>query len=396
MPIEIFQFENTIYNLKISPIAFSELSLLVGASGVGKTQILQSIAALKAIANGKALHGVNWEVSFSNTAGDRYVWQGAFEKNPKDRKIPGIFDHLIREEALFEYLFESKGAPNQPLLDAPRIAFEALSINDQPIVERKGNDIVFKNSKTPKLSSDKSILNLFREEDSVANAYHIINRIVQGGEYYSKSIFMESEFDKVQRKYPTLEAIRNSYQTTPIKLALAYRNAPETFNMIKAQFKAIFPQVEEMKMEPLEKPYLPSFFQNILILRIKEKNVSDWIFQNQMSSGMYKTLMHLSELYLCAEGTVVLIDEFENSLGINCIDAVVENLINDDRGIQFIITSHHPYIINAVGMAHWKIVSRNGGVISAKDARDFNLGRSRHKAFKQLLQLDEYKEGINV
>ncbi len=110
---------------------------------------------------------------------------------------------------------------------------------------------------------------------------------------------------------------------------------------------------------------------------------------------MYKTLMQISECYFAAEGTVILIDEFENSLGVNCIN-VLSDLLSESRNLQFIITSHHPYIINKVGMEHWKIVTRKGGVVTAKDAKDFGLGKSRHEAFMQLINLDEYNEGISA
>ncbi|MDF5726138.1 MAG: ATP-binding protein, partial [Rhizonema sp. PD37] len=61
-----------------------------------------------------------------------------------------------------------------------------------------------------------------------------------------------------------------------------------------------------------------------------------------------------------------------------------------------IITSHHPYIINNIKMEHWKIVTRKGGIVTAQDAKDFNLGKSRHQAFMQLINLSDYKEGIKV
>ena len=105
--------------------------------------------------------------------------------------------------------------------------------------------------------------------------------------------------------------------------------------------------------------------------------------------------MHISELYLSTEGTVILIDEFENSLGVNCIDVVTDLLI-ENRELQFIITSHHPYIINKIGMEHWKIVTRKGGIVTAKDVKEFNLPKSRHQAFMQLMNLDAYREGIAV
>jgi AAA15 family ATPase/GTPase len=62
---------------------------------------------------------------------------------------------------------------------------------------------------------------------------------------------------------------------------------------------------------------------------------------------MFKTLMYIAEIYLSPEGAVVLIDEFENSLGSNCIDAVTD-ILTERQDLQFIITSHHPYIIKLI------------------------------------------------
>ena len=181
-----------------------------------------------------------------------------------------------------------------------------------------------------------------------------------------------------------------------LKLAIAYKNKMEIFNTVKENFINVFTQVEDIKLEPLEEGDVPFFLRNSPRLQIKEKNVSKWILQNKISSGMFKTLMQISQLFLCAENTVILIDEFENSLGINCIDTLTETLLYDNRDLQFILTSHHPYIINAIGMKYWKVVSRNGGVISTKNAEEYKLGKSRHEAFKQLIQLNDYRKGIRA
>jgi predicted ATPase len=178
-----------------------------------------------------------------------------------------------------------------------------------------------------------------------------------------------------------------------IKLFLISHNNPDIFDKIKQKFIATFPQVEDVKIEAVR--YKNDRSHPLFPIQIKEKGVKDWIFQFNISSGMRKTLIHISELYLSPQGTVILIDEFENSLGINCID-VVTDLLVENRNIQFILTSHHPYIINNIGMEHWKIVTRKGGVVTVIDAKDLNLGKSRHQAFTQLINLEEYNEGIKV
>jgi predicted ATPase len=195
------------------------------------------------------------------------------------------------------------------------------------------------------------------------------------------------------KKYSSLEEIQESNLPIQIKLALVYNHYPETFQDIKQRFIDIFDQVEDIRIEPDKDKDLHKIIADYPFINIKEKGVNNWIIQQRISSGMFRTLMHISELYLSTEGTVILIDEFETSLGVNCID-ILSDLLLENRKLQFIITSHHPYIINKIGMEHWKIVTRRGGIVTARDAKDYNLGKSRHQAFMQLINLEAYKEGI--
>ena len=76
MKIKSITFKNhksgwNISNLKLN----NNLSLLVGASGVGKTQILRSISCISDIARGKSFNGIEWDIEFS-IAGDSYKWEG--------------------------------------------------------------------------------------------------------------------------------------------------------------------------------------------------------------------------------------------------------------------------------------------------------------------------------
>jgi predicted ATPase len=196
-------------------------------------------------------------------------------------------------------------------------------------------------------------------------------------------------------KYQSLESIRESQQGIKTKLYLAYLNAQDVFESIKSDFIAIFPYVEDLKIEPFkEESEIGSFLSKIPFIQIKEKGVAHWIHQGQMSAGMFRSLMHIAEIYLCAEGSVLLIDEFENSLGANCIDEMMDYLTSHERNLQLIITSHHPYIINRIPFKFWKLVTRASGKVVTRNATEFNLGKSKHEAFLQLINLDEYNEGI--
>ena len=111
---------------------------------------------------------------------------------------------------------------------------------------------------------------------------------------------------------------------------------------------------------------------------------------------MYRTLFHIAELYLCADGTIVLIDEFENSLGINCIDDITDSIVTYTGDLQFIITSHHPYIINNISLDNWKVIFRKAGVVKNYNATQLNIGKSKHEAFTQLINLDMYSDGVEI
>jgi predicted ATPase len=84
--------------------------------------------------------------------------------------------------------------------------------------------------------------------------------------------------------------------------------------------------------------------QHILFIQIREKGIDHWIDERQISAGMLRTLYHINEIFLGTSGSVILIDEFENSLGVNCIDDLTSELLINKRDLQFVITSHHPYI----------------------------------------------------
>lgn len=355
-------------------IHFSNLTLLVGISGVGKTEILESILDLRKIAEGGSLNGVEWDVIFLNEDNKECRWKGSFENQSLTRLI-------IKDEELEKNKF--------------RIISEYLWSNEKLIFERDNTETKFKGITLPKLSPFQSVIQMFSEEEDIAPIQAAFNKIVYEDHSSSKHGFYGISYRALSETYNSLPKIQDSNIPTQIKLALAYKYATEVFKKIKEAFLEIFTQVEDIQLKPFEGESIHLALTDYPLIYIKEIGVNNWISQSRISSGMFRTLMHISELYLSAEGSVILIDEFENSLGVNCIDVLTELLLGD-RNLQFIITSHHPYIINKIGMEYWKIVTRQGGVVSARDAKDFNLGKSRHQAFLQLINLEEYSEGIKV
>lgn len=380
MKINTFEFNDKSRQWRLSKTSFEKLTLLIGASGVGKTQMLRAIHALKEISKGESINGVIWKVNFDTIKGDTFVWEGEFE----EKEIP-VFD--IDEDESVE--------------KTSKIVFEKIYKNDELLVDRQKDKIVFKGSETIKLTREKSLLNHL-EEDFVNEMKEEIGKIQLSDHSDSqKEPFKINLFNanNLAKKYNTLRKIRQSDLDIRVKMFLAYKAEKKTFSKIKDRFIDIFPQVEDVKIAPIEfeeEDDVPIFMKEYPFIQIKEIGVPKWVRQNRISSGMFRSLIHISELYLSTEGTLFLIDEFENSLGINCIDELTADILQSRRELQFILTSHHPYIINSISFNNWKLVTRTKGVVKTRDASELNLGRSKHDAFMQLLQLEEYQTGSEI
>lgn len=383
MKIKEFEGENKVSKWKLEKTNFSDLTLLVGISGVGKTRILEAIGRLKAIADGEARNGAKWNITFDTNEGDNYCWTGEFESKANISEI-------------FRTKKDSENKDNEP-----KLLNERLTKNNLLIVERflEGNysKILLRDKETPKLASNESVLSILKEEDDIAPAYNSFKKIKKSE--FSDTNLMDfdlAEYTEELEATKDLTSLKDSTLDTPIKIALLFKLFPNEFNKIKQRFIEIFPQVEDVCIKPLEDKNVPIYFEKLPFLQIKEQGVENWIPTINMSAGMFKTFMHISELFLLANGTVVLIDEFENSLGVNCINVLTEDLLQESRNLQFIVTSHHPYIINKIATKHWKIVTRKGGVVKTQDVGALNLSKSKHEAFLQLLNLEEFTEGITI
>jgi len=367
MQIKKLEYYDDKYKWKLVEMDFlPNINLLVGVSGVGKTRIIEAIDSLKSIAKGASVNGVKWNVCFIADNNLEYTWSGEFE---------------IRESTI--YINENSEEDEQV-----KLINEKLVCENNVLIERKDSEIIFNGNKTPKLSPFESAVELLKQEDIIAPVKESLDKIIMADSGNSDMAWVLPV--SILRKFEetSLSALQESGLPVSVKLSILYRTIPEEFNNIKETFISVFPNVSDIKIDIKDDNTLIILYNKLVKdgISIKEKGVGNWI--ENVSSGMLKTLMYISELYLSPENCIILIDEFENSLGVNCLDSVTE-LVLKDKKIQFIITSHHPYIINNVSPAYWKIVTRKAGLVTVKAPEEFHISQSRQKAFIDLINVLE-------
>lgn len=368
MKILSLTYRNKKTGWNVKDLSMNALTLLVGASGVGKTQILRAIMDLSNIVRGKSSNGIEWSVSFKQN-GISYQWEGAFTTMAE-----GPADLMHRNAPVpveYERVFRINGKKDV-------------------LIERNSEELRLNGKTTVKLEPEKSAISLLREEADIAPIYKGFRQIysVKNQNSGVRISPLHVTEDTIIRDADVVRRLPNL--TTVEQLFLLYKHNLSEFDDVKQRFIDIFPFVEDVSFT-MARLFDDTSFPMLLI---KEKGVEEWISQDCISSGMFSTLSHLTTLTLAYDGDVILVDEFENSLGVNCIEDVAEMVLHPERDLQFVITSHHPYVINNIDYSRWKIVTRRGSDVTVHTADELHLGEhSKHDAFMQLIQTEAYKTG---
>jgi predicted ATPase len=373
MKIQSFKFSNHKENWHIEEVKFEDLNLLVGGSGVGKTRILKALNLICDIAKGRNrnLDDLEWSINFSHL-GQNYRWE--------------LKSSSIKNEEIFINLNES---------EQTEIVYEKLVRYDDDseieILLRSGLDSKFNNEKLPKLKRTESAITLLSEEDLIIPVRQAFKQLIFNFETRQKWMIGVG-YDPA--KMELLDEIKlNAYDfqeyfagDPPVLKAFCLQKFfPHLFNEIKEYYIDIFPELKDVRVSSKR----DSDGDFLLFFEIQENGLEAWIPQQRISSGMFRTLIFLIEVISAPKESVILIDEFENSLGINCMAELTDFLLDKSPDVQFILTSHHPYIINNIPWKTWQIVSKSGNKVRVKKASDI-------PALDTASSLDKFTQLINL
>lgn len=366
--IQWIEFENLKTGLKIERINFNkDVTLLVGLSGVGKTQILHAIEYSLNLAVDKDLMLRPYRVGMGILVGDNeYEWFYQINKIIEDKLI-------INEESKYGF------------------SFEQLLCNGEEIFKRIDEEVTVSGyDKVPQPKKSESLIFQYSEDSNLETLISGIRKLypvemelaIRGGINRESFSRLKSKITDTINNKENVEFKVFSHLPVALKLYIAKKYYNELYIKIFEAVKELFIEIEDIDVEEdsTRKMYLVS-------IQVYGKK----LLQDDISNGMLKAIYYIVELFTMSDDSLVLIDEFENGLGVNCIDLLSELMLSERDDLQFIITSHHPKIINAIDKDKWRIIDRNNYVIKNYASSTYGIGNSQHDAYFNLINRWEFE-----
>lgn len=369
MFIHWLEFENHTTGQKINRIHFNRLNLMVGVSGAGKTQILKALSTyVGAVVTGESI-----------PCAGRLAMCFSVDSISEKKNI-AAYENLTWVIETKKQFYKSDGNSGY------EIANESLSRSDgNNVFVRTERVLHVEGKEMPRIALDKSVLNVFLP-DIQASFFKVASlfRQIKGVEDVPRDYAEEQIklWEVNQYGGLPLAEIKKRLSQYPILLSifLAKKYVPGLYRDFLDALQASFPYVKEVLASD-------KAGQGKSELAIWQDHT--WVSKSDISGGTMKAIYVLSTLFFWTDGSVILLDELENALGVNCLDNIVEHICikSAENHQQFILTSHHPYIINRIPVNHWHIISQTHGVIDSKYAKEVDIGREYNKQelFFQLL-----------
>lgn len=355
-----------------TPIKLNRVNLFVGDTATGKTRLLNTIFNLGAFAAANHFLNGSWSVTFSHS---RKTYRWVLSTSPREgSQPPGV------------------------------ISKDILSVLEEGqwrnIVERDTTKFLYRGAPLPKLHPSHPSIFLLKEEPDIKpvhTAFSLVLRRQFGEDAPSKVAQLSPVPPKLIK-----QASRNPNSILHADLGLSatlyalYRSRRRDYGALIDLYRTAFPSVVGFEFTYITDLPLPLKQQGrVPLLLVKEHRSANPIPLPELSSGMKKVLLILTDSFVLPEGSVYMIDEYENSLGLSAIDFFPEFLLHLSKDIQFILTSHHPYLINAIPPKHWFLFKREGMQVTIRFGEELanRFGRSKQKAFTQLINDPEFNPG---
>lgn len=349
----------------IANINFTKNNLFVGVSGSGKSRMLNSLMNIGIFICQNIFRDGLWEIKFK-------------------------IDNIIYKWEIHSLIVDS-----EETIESEKLSVCSDDENDDHVIFERNKDIFkFNDEKLPKLPRNSTGINLLKEEDLVKPVYEGFGRILRRNFFGSDLVeacsisnilpeFLDKNIYKKSRGLTSISSIS-------VRLYLLKLHEKDLFDLVVDEYKSIFPSIEGITFVDGSK--IVGHSGNYPVLALQEKAINLPVMLHELSSGMQKVMLIITDIVTIPNNSIYIIDEYENSLGINAINFLPDFIVSNGKDCQFITTSHHPYLINNIPVSDWKIFSRVGSTVTVKSGEDLTskYGKSKQDAFIQLMNDPAY------
>lgn len=381
MKLNSLYLRDNLKNITIQETTFEDLTMFVGTSGAGKTTIMNAIYTVIHIAKGNSSPGDHWNISFVDNSGRQIQWEGRFSESIE-------LDQSDEDDEVEE--------------EVSIVENELLHIDGVLVFKRDANSIVYNGVTLPLIDKYKSLIYLMRDDDLIEVVFDSLSSVKiasNNSREFTNNTALQLVRNETCEKNEKLfkEKSLNIKQFSELfpeltcreKIYYSYNSDRSSFDEFEFLYTSIFTNVEKIIVEKISDIRARTNRSAIFIrLELVDGTIID---QGAMSSGMFKTLTILAELMFSSDKSILVVDEIENSLGVNCLPDILD-LIQSIRS-QCILSTHHPKIVNNIPPSKWRIVSRKGGEISTYKAESIKKSSSNHDKFLQLINSEIYLAG---
>jgi len=367
--MQILDYEYKGPDWEFNKVQFQKINLIVGDSGTGKTRLLNTIFNLGSyVVRGKSGGEGEWNVSLKIEK-DTYHWSVSTVNEGNDSTVK----------------------------------YEQLKLNGKSILERDGDKFSFhKFPDLPKLSKNEMSIYMLKDEELIKPIYDGFSRMLRRKFFdddlkkNSQIAFTdEKQLNSIGKTKDLFELYKRDY-TLNIRLYVLSKYFPAIFKEIEILFTETFEFISEIKILDSKEFDLNELPWGAPIFCIKERNVNKWLRLDELSSGMQKVLLILTDVLSFPSGVIYLLDEYENSLGPGAIDFLPNLLLSKEIDLQIIFTSHHPYIISNIPVDYWYVAHRKASKVNFESGQKLvdRYKVSSQEKYIQLLNDPYYSEGI--
>lgn len=366
--MKIIDYEYKGLDWNFQKVTFQNVNLIVGDSGSGKTRLLNTIFNLGTnVAQGK-LNGPGERKLTLSIDADTYYWE----------ILTKFEDDIL-------------------VVDSER-----LHKNNEIVLNRTKDKFQLNGNTMPKLPENQLSVFLLREEETLKPLFKGFSKILRrrffsdDTEKNAGNYLANDKFLLKIRESRDLNELYKADLPLNLRLFVLSEAFPHVYHKIVEMFKEAFSFIETVVIKNSND--LPNFEMvgSGPVFCIKEKNIDKFIRLDEISSGMQKTLLILTDLCALPDSAIYLIDEYENSLGIGAINTLPDALLAEEFNIQLFITSHHPYIISKFPVENWYVTHRKGSQVrfryGAELVERYNI--SKQDKYFQLINDPYYSEGV--